>query len=150
MAPPAVPVRSKAMAPTPPRARPPRRRATHFFVPRSHRLFVLADDDGVAAGALADLPAEVAADTWRFSGAEGVAELDPDLIGGPARLASWLFSHNVEFLRGLARAVASGQVVLAAPARSLRAADTAAAALRRPGLQVLAYTSHWNFVPVTP
>lgn len=125
-------------------------RAARFFVPRSHRLFAVFDDRSGAVAALEDLPEAESADTWFFEGAAGAAELDPDRRTGPGRLFSWVFSHNVEYLRGLSRTVAAGRVVVAVPARTLRAAEGASSVLRRGHGRVLAYTAHWNFVPMTP
>lgn len=61
-----------------------------------------------------------------------------------------MFSHNVEYLRGLSRTVAGGKVIVAVPARDIRAAEGASSVLRRRRGRVLAYTAHWNFVPMTP
>lgn len=134
---------------TPPPSPAARPRATRWFVPRSHRLFLVFDDRATAERALADLAAADAAATWFFEGGEGARELDPDAVAGPGRLFSWLFSLNVEFLRDLSRSVAGGRVAVAVPARNQRAADDAARLLRQHGAEALAYTAHGNFIPVT-
>ena len=124
-------------------------RATRLFVPRSHRLFVSFDDPAAAAAGLAGLEPSEQADAWVFEGPEGARELDPGSAGGLARTFSWVFSHNVEMLWSMSRMVEAGRVLVALPAARLQVADTLSQVLRRRGAQVLAYTAHWNFVPVT-
>lgn len=125
-----------------------RRRATRFVVPRSHRLFAVFGDGDRAHAALDDLPSAAAAGAWIFGGDAGADELDPDTEGAMSRVFSFTFSHNVEFLQSLARMVRGGEVVVAVPARRLGDAQAMARHLRRGGGEVLAYTAHWNFVPV--
>lgn len=124
-------------------------RATRLFVPRSHRLFVAFDDSGAAATGLADLDPAERAEAWVFEGDEGARELDPGSAGGLGRMFSWVFSHNVEMLWSMSRMVAAGKVLVALPAARLSVADSLGQALRGRGAQVLAYTAHWNFVPVS-
>ena len=127
-----------------------RRRPARFFVPRSHRLFVVFEDRPAAEAALAGLAQAVPSDDiWFFEGPSGAAELDPYAVTGPARLLSWLFSHNIEHLLELSRIVADGQVVVAVPATHLSEADEVARVLRAGGGQWFSYTAHGNFVPVS-
>ena len=131
--------------------RPERSRAARYFVPRSHRLFAVFDNRATADTAVAELRSSPVSkdDTWFFEGDEGARELDPGAVGGPVRAFSWLFSDNIEHLRGMSRSVADGQVVVAVFAKNLQAADGAARVLRGHGGQWFAYTAHGNFVPVT-
>jgi hypothetical protein len=117
-----------------------------FVLPRPHRLFVAFDDHAAAEAALRSLVPEVT-DVWFFEGRSGAEELDP---GGPkpSRLFSWVLSHNVEYLEDLSRTVTDGRTVVAVPARTLGVAEDMSHRLHRHGGQVLAYTAHWNFVPV--
>lgn len=124
-------------------------RAAHFFVPRSHRLFAVFDSRRAAESALEDLSPADSAATWIFEGTSGSRELDPGHGAGLTRLTSWVFSHNLEYFRGLSHTVATGKVVVAVPARSVRAAEDVGRVLIRHGGRVLAYTAHWNFVPMT-
>jgi len=125
-----------------------RSRAARFFIPRSHRLFVSFSDRAAADAAVGTLPPGIAGDAWFFEGQSGVDELEPDRQRGRSRVFSFVFSHNVEFLHSLARLVQDGEVVVALPAPNLRAAEELGPRLVEHGAQVLAYTAHWNFVPV--
>jgi len=87
-------------------------------------------------------------EAWIFQGYDGAERLAPPPQAGPARLLSWLFSHNIEDLLELSRLVASGQVVVAVPARNLKTAEQTAGLFRAHGGQWFAYTAHGNFVPV--
>jgi len=126
---------------------PARSRPARFFLPRPHRLFVVFDDRAAADAAVHALGPE-ANDAWFFEAASGAAELDP-VRPGPSRLFSWVFSHNVEYLEGLSRTVATGRTVVAVPARTLEVAEDVARRLRHNGGRALAYTAHWNFVPLS-
>jgi hypothetical protein len=131
-----------------PRARP---RPARYFVPRSHRLFMVFDDRATAGLAVAALqpPASDDQEPWFFEGRPGADEFDPDAVVGAGRAFSWLFSHNIEHLRELSRIVADGQVVVAVYAKDLRAADKAARLMRERGGQWATYTAHGNFVPLS-
>lgn len=122
-----------------------------FFVPRSHRLYTVVDSEAAAERMLHELGVGTGgAGAWVYTGEAGTGALDPDAAAGGTRLFSWLFSHNVEFLRTLSRTVRAGDVVVAVPAPNLRTADELARRLRQAGVEVLAYTAHGNFVPLTP
>lgn len=124
---------------------------SRFFMPRSHRLFAVFDDMATAEAALAALPGgeELRARTWVFAGPEGAKLLCPGQVADATRLLSWLFSHNIEHLRGMSRLVEDGFVVLALPADRIADADSTARLLRDHGAQWFAYTAHGNFVPVS-
>ena len=123
-----------------------RSRAARFDLPRPHRLFVAFEDRAAAEAVIRALGRE-AKDVWFFEGPSGEAELDPG-NAGPSRPFSWLLSHNVEYLEELRRTVAEGRAVVGVPARTLGVAEELAENLKRNGGLVLAYTAHWNFVPV--
>jgi hypothetical protein len=133
----------------------PRSRAARFDLPRPHRLFVAFDDRASAdagvralgAGGL-DAVGQSPEEIWFFEGASGEEELDPGRAGGPSRLFAWVLSHNVEYLEELRRTVADGHTVVALPARPQDVAEELARTLRGHGGRALAYTAHWNFVPV--
>lgn len=126
-------------------------RPARYFVPRSHRLFMVFDDRDSAGLAVAALdPAGFFGhEPWFFEGDQGAREFDPDAVEGMGRALSWLFSHNIEHLRELSRIVAAGQVVVAVFAKNLRAADQAARLMRARGGQWATYTAHGNFVPLS-
>lgn len=126
--------------------------AVRFFIPRSHRLYALFDslaaaDEGVQTLVAAGYPAP---DVWVFEGDTGADELDPTDVVGVARLFSWWFSHNVEYLRGFGRALRAGKVAVAIPASRVAVADRMAKVLRTAGGEGITFTAHWNFVPVSP
>ncbi len=139
------------MARTDRRPKPPGPQPSRFFLPRSHRLFAVFEDMASVETALAALPdgEELRGRTWVFAGPDGARLLGPGEVAGAARLASWLFSHNIEHLRGLARLVEDGFVVVALPVRRVAVADSTARRLREHGAQWSAYTAHGNFVPVS-
>lgn len=124
-----------------------RSRASRFFLPRPHRLFVVFDD-GAAAHAAIEALGPQGQGSWFFEGPDGAAELDP-VQPGSSRLFSWVFSHNVEYLESLSQTVATGKSVVGVPARTLQVADDLAGKLRHAGGRPLAYTAHWNFVPLS-
>jgi hypothetical protein len=122
-------------------------RAARFDLPRPHRLFVAFDDRAAADAAVRAL-GPAAEDMWFFEGTSGEDELDPGRAGGPSRLFAWVLSHNVEYLEELRRTVADRHTVVAVTARTLDVAEELAQTLRNHGGRALAYTAHWNFVPV--
>lgn len=133
------------------------RSARSLFVPRGHRLFVVFDDRQAANRALFEWSGGMPMPTgaWLFDGPEAATELDPDhsTRGWCAvvnRMFAFVFSSNVEYVRGLSLAVRGGATVLAVHVPDRTTADDAARGMRRLGGHSFAYVMHGNFVPVIP
>lgn len=133
------------------------RSAQHLFVPRGHRLFVVFDDRRAANRALFEwsggMPMPRGA--WLYDGPGAAGELDPDRVAGGwvavlNRMFAFVFSSNVEYVRGLSAAVRAGATVLAVHVPDRATADDAARGMRRLGGHSFAYVMHGNFVPVIP
>jgi hypothetical protein len=133
------------------------RSARALFVPRGHRLFVVFDDRRAANRALfqwsGGMPLPKGA--WVYDGPVAAAELDPDHDTGGwlallNRMFAFVFSSNVEYVRGLSLAVRGGAAVLAVHVPDRATADDAARGMRRLGGHSFAYVMHGNFVPVIP
>ena len=133
------------------------RSARSLFVPRDHRLFVVFDDRRAANRALFEwsggMPMPKGA--WLYDGPVAAAELDPDngargWFAVVNRVFAFVFSNNVEYVRGLSLAVRAGATVLAVHVPDRATADDAARGMRRLGGHSFAYVMHGNFVPVIP
>ena len=133
------------------------RSARRLFVPRGHRLFVVFDDRRSANRALFEWSGgmPMATGAWVFDGPDAADDLDPDRdVGGWLavlnRMFAFVFSSNVEYVRGLSAAVRAGATVLAVHVPDRATADDAARGMRRLGGHSFAYVMHGNFVPVIP